>query len=219
MDSSKFDELTKALASNTSRRQAIKTLAASTFGGLLAFTGLGTAFAKTKKCPSGQTDCGGKCVDTKTDPNNCGVCGTKCRSGLCVNGLCCPPGAGKCGNSCCSQTCCSNTCVDTQHDKNNCGSCGNVCPSGDTCKNGKCVTVGCPAPCITLSNGTCARPCSTSADCTCGSQFCGSELNGGVLVGAICTTLGNSKGSCLSDSDCPIGYYCNGSGNCDQACC
>jgi len=151
MEPSQFDELTKSLATPTSRRQALKTLAATTFGGLFALRGLGTVFAK-KQCPPGLTNCGGKCVDTKNDPNNCGVCGTKCKSGLCVNGLCCPPGAVKCGNSCCSFTCCGGkTCVDTKNDINNCGSCGNVC-SGRSCCNSSC----CPACC---RNDVCFQAC------------------------------------------------------------
>ncbi len=40
MESSRFDELTKALATTTSRRQMLKTLAASVVGGIL---GLGRA--------------------------------------------------------------------------------------------------------------------------------------------------------------------------------
>ena len=78
MDSSRFDEFTKALATPASRRQALKTLAATAFGGVLALSGIGTAFAK--KCPPGQTNCGGRCVDTTKDPNNCGMCGIVCVS-------------------------------------------------------------------------------------------------------------------------------------------
>src|SRR5260370_26589933 len=91
MDPTKFDELTKSLATPTSRRQAVKTLAASAFGSMLAFSGLDRVFAMTGRCRPGLTLCHGKCVNTKTDPKNCGVCGTLCVSGLCVNGLCCPP--------------------------------------------------------------------------------------------------------------------------------
>src|SRR5260221_10727020 len=87
MDPTKFDELTKSLATPTSRRQAVKTLAASAFGSMLAFSGLDRVFAMTGRCRPGLTLCHGKCVNTKTDPKNCGVCGTVCVSGLCVNGL------------------------------------------------------------------------------------------------------------------------------------
>src|SRR5207253_159284 len=46
MEPSKFDELTKALATATSRRQALKTIAATTLGSILGLAGIGTAFAK-----------------------------------------------------------------------------------------------------------------------------------------------------------------------------
>jgi len=203
MEPSQFDEFTKSLATPTSRRQALKRLAAGTFGSILALSGLGTAFAKTK-CPPGLTDCGGKCVDTKKDPNNCGVCGTKCKSGLCVNGLCCPPGANQCGNSCCSFTCCpGNVCTDTQNDKKNCGSCGNVCPSGDICKNGQCVKPTC-------SPVTCAPPsgCNNNPNCSC---FHTAE--GGVA----CTQEGFCNG-CTSSSSCPPGQVCVVNTCCGSAC-
>src|SRR5260370_5976237 len=99
MDPTKFDELTKSLATPTSRRQAVKTLAASAFGSMLAFSGLDRVFAMTGRCRPGLTLCHGKCVNTKTDPKNCGVSGTACLSGLCVKGLCCPPAAIHCNNS------------------------------------------------------------------------------------------------------------------------
>ncbi len=49
MSTEHFDELTKALATATSRRQAFKTIAAATIGGIggiLGLGGIGTAFAK-----------------------------------------------------------------------------------------------------------------------------------------------------------------------------
>jgi hypothetical protein len=39
-------------------------------------------------CSGGRTSCGGQCVDTQKDPNNCGACGVvcaqNCRAGQCV---------------------------------------------------------------------------------------------------------------------------------------
>ena len=32
----------------------------------------------------------GKCLDNSNDPNNCGLCGRKCPSGMCAGGLCAP---------------------------------------------------------------------------------------------------------------------------------
>lgn len=239
MDPTRFDELTKSLTTKTSRRQALKTFVATAFSGVLTLSGLGRAFAK-KKCPPGQTNCGGKCVNTSNDPNNCGVCGTVCISGLCVSGLCCASGAVQCGTSCCTQTCCGSTCVDTNFDPNNCGgcgnvcstgaccnaacvdlsndphncgSCGNVCPSGATCKNGKCVS---PGPMCPMGG------CKTSFVCggppvTCGPGgvcLCLTTVEGTLCCGDIC---GNP---CSSSSDCPSGWFCQaaGTGCCGQVC-
>lgn len=30
---------------------------------------------QVEECPPGETDCDGTCVDTTTDPTNCGACG------------------------------------------------------------------------------------------------------------------------------------------------
>jgi hypothetical protein len=40
------------------------------------------------QCYAGLSLCGGQCVNTKTDQNNCGKCGTKCGLLGCVLGLC-----------------------------------------------------------------------------------------------------------------------------------
>jgi hypothetical protein len=72
MEPSKFDELTKTLATSTSRRQALKTIAATTLGGLLALAGIGTAFRNN--CRS----MGAKCEHTK----QC------CPPSVCFGGFC-----------------------------------------------------------------------------------------------------------------------------------
>lgn len=52
----------------------------------------------TCDCPGGLTNCGGTCVDTKTDAANCGTCGAACPTNqVCLsNGSC----ATVCGSSC-----------------------------------------------------------------------------------------------------------------------
>ena len=39
-------------------------------------------------CPTGQTMCGSKCVDTTSDPVNCGACGSACEGGTCCSSKC-----------------------------------------------------------------------------------------------------------------------------------
>ncbi|MEE3083106.1 MAG: plastocyanin/azurin family copper-binding protein [Candidatus Thermoplasmatota archaeon] len=41
------------------------------------------------ECPEGQTECGGECVDSSSDDNNCGGCGQTCGAGeTCEDGSC-----------------------------------------------------------------------------------------------------------------------------------
>lgn len=85
MDPTKFDELTKVLVSPTSRRQALKALAATAVGGFLSISGIGTVFAK-KTCQSPANSCHND---------------KECCSGTCCEGLCCGQG----------QICSRGTCV------------------------------------------------------------------------------------------------------------
>lgn len=88
------------------------------------------------QCDPGETACAGVCVDTDTDPANCGGCGVPC-DGDCVNGECfgmppdCSPG----------QELCDGACVNTLVDASHCGFCGNRCdPFG--CAGGMCQMLG-----------------------------------------------------------------------------
>ncbi len=87
--------------------------------------------APAPACPVGQTACAGVCVDTKSDGQNCGACGTTCGAKVCSAGMCsdtCPSGTTKCGASC----------VDVQKDGANCGACGKGCTGGQVCTAGTC---------------------------------------------------------------------------------
>lgn len=88
------------------------------------------------------TDCGGNCVDTNTDVDNCGGCAQPCPSGLNLNGV------ASCKAATCVMQCfngyadCNNMAVDgcetgIDSDTNNCGACGYFCDT--QCNNGVCT--------------------------------------------------------------------------------
>ena len=64
----------------------------------LALAALATGCEDTKKCPAGQTDCGGTCIDLRTTAVSCGACLNVCPTGAaCVDGACqCPAGQVAC---------------------------------------------------------------------------------------------------------------------------
>jgi hypothetical protein len=90
-------------------------------------------FMDSSTCGTGTTLCGTACVNTATNNQNCGTCGTTCPAErTCQSGKCqCPTGYTDCGGQC----------VDTRIDAQNCGSCGSVC-SG-MCTNGVCQASAC----------------------------------------------------------------------------
>jgi hypothetical protein len=84
-------------------------------------------------CDLGFTECAaGTCVDTQSDPQNCGTCGNACGIDQhCDGGVCvCDLGFTECA---------AGTCVDLDNDDSNCGACGNQCDVvHDTCRSGFC---------------------------------------------------------------------------------
>ncbi|HSQ63738.1 MAG TPA: hypothetical protein VLM85_11015 [Polyangiaceae bacterium] len=146
--------------------------------------GCGTCLGSASTC------CGTTCVDTTSDPNNCGSCGHGC-TGL---------------------SCCSSSCVDTTSDMSNCGSCGNACGSGMTCVNSQCT--GGTSTC-TISMGTCAHsPCTTGGALAVGCDSSAEDLTLLVCVldglSSCCSTTWDS--SCVSDAAFWEANSCIGSG-------
>ena len=89
-------------------------------------------------CQQGMTSCGGVCVDTTSDANNCGVCGKVCAMGeqcmgsVCKGGMMCPQGTVDCGGDC----------VDLKTDPMNCGMCAKACLQTESCTAGICKAGG-----------------------------------------------------------------------------
>ncbi|HKU41290.1 MAG TPA: hypothetical protein VJR89_24170 [Polyangiales bacterium] len=107
-------------------------------------------------CENGSL-CDDACVDTATDPSNCGSCGRQCPSSQHGRATC---NAGQCAFECASGYAdCDDGCYATAGDPKHCGSCDNSCtppPGGNvTCEAGRCV-VRCQ-PGFTLCDNQCVR--------------------------------------------------------------
>lgn len=166
----------------------------------------------------GKVNCGGTCVDIKSDPANCGQCGGKCpgKADTCFAGFCqagCAAGqtecnygycvdlltnsdhCGACGNNCpAGSVCCKGTCRDLKNDAQNCGQCNHICLSGAACCNGKCNRLTTDA----ANCGACGHSCSDPASACCNSK---------------CTNLKTSAANCgACGNQCPDSApaCCNG---------
>jgi hypothetical protein len=148
-------------------------------------------------CPTSlASSCPPACVDTSSDPDNCGKCNAKCTTSdphavgvQCDDGTCKP----LCNSS--YPTTCSGTCTNLKNDSNNCGSCGTKCTGGRTCvsKSCDCTSAADPddcggASCTNLKTdndncGKCGVVCSKvdpNATGTCnGSGACALVCNAG----------------------------------------
>jgi hypothetical protein len=153
----------------------------------------------------GLTLCGGSCVDTATDPENCGGCNKPLgENQTCVAGKpTCAAGFADCD----AAPGCE---VDTQTDSAHCSACNKACKAGARCEAGAC---GC-APTTPYDCGTsCARccndtQCSDGDSCTadvCNNGTCspGSQCESG---GKCCSGTGCFE--CCSDADCTGGKVC-----------
>jgi len=196
MDPTKFDELTKALATPTSRRQALRRI-----GGILGGTALaglfpGLALASNSACAKfcnavfgdntpvlgnyfSDAAVGKRLYHTCCSAAPSSICCTRNISGFCssYNGADCPCDSSQCLT--CDSS--SGTCVG--------------CPTG-TCQSGQCVCVGLNANC------TSASQCCPSSQ---GTVLCSvRDTSGGGACGPIpqnvCCIEGG--GSCSSDCEC-----------------
>lgn len=150
--SMRFDELSKSLAANVSRRDAFKLTGGAVAGALLASMGLG----KTERAEAAPSSCAVFCGKTSftSGPAHasclqaCHQCGAD-TSRICqtpTGFVCCPSG------QVCSPA--TQTCVATC-----------TCPSFTACGTGNCL-------CVTTTENTsacvipsCGPPCTSSTDC------------------------------------------------------
>ena len=99
MNQEQFDDLTPTPATRLSRRQALKLLASSTIGGLLAIMNIGGARAEDKKDKKAKCKCrGDRCCKDSCCKDGCCKGEAKCK--------CCKDD-GRCEDGCCKDGCCS----------------------------------------------------------------------------------------------------------------
>jgi hypothetical protein len=98
---------------------------------------------------------------------------------------------------------------------------GAKCKRNKQCASGQCVDGVCGAACpadrpVLLSNGTCAKRCTSDVDCP-GCDECSAETNTGALY---CVGVFIEQSSCPSGTiQCPTGQFCvDRTGNCATAC-
>src|SRR5262249_24837948 len=122
--------------------------------------------------------CGGQCVDTQSDPSNCGACGSVClprdtcvlggctSSSACTSDSPCPPGhasvAAAGTPSTCSGVLCGGHCVDAERAPSTGGAWGASCLPGDGCVAGACMPSKCTG---TLCGSQCVDLQSDASNC------------------------------------------------------
>jgi hypothetical protein len=173
-----FDALAQDLADGLSRREALHRLGTGLAAAIVGSLGLASTVAAQTSCPTGQTNCSGVCVDTRTNLNNCGACGNVsparpnatpvCNQG--VPGYLCNPGFADCDASA------ANGCETVlEKDPQNCGACGYACRYSETCVDGKCISGSAGDDCPTGETwcyGFCADLTSDINNCGACGQVC-----------------------------------------------
>jgi hypothetical protein len=210
MDKDRFDQLSRTIATTSTRRQLLRGLILGATA--TAIAGISPVTAEAKPPPPKCLPAGSGCrMNSKCCTGVCcgGVC---CVAGQgCLNGQCCAPAAA-CPSFCCptGQTCCSGNCVTLGINDQNCGGCGITCRSDQICSAGKCI---CDGAGLTECSGKCANTQTDSSNC----GHCGISCSGGETC---------VSGTCLCD---PGFDFCSGKcvsintdpsncGGCGQSC-
>lgn len=207
----------------------------------------GDAKGDGNTCTGGKVLCAATCVNTGTDPKNCGKCGTQCMTGeVCSLGKCtagCAPGLTLCGGADASAPVVdsgtgddSSTgdsgapspsdagasgayCTNTGTDPDNCGGCGMSCGPNHMCTNGMCSALVC---------GTGMQGCPATGTCIPTGTCC--QSGDCMIAGEVCPMAGGmcscpsgerectANTSCISNTACCTVADCNKMGVTGQTC-
>jgi hypothetical protein len=165
MKSEDFDRLFRSRGRTWSRRGVVQVVVATLgLGGLSVPAGA----KRKKRCKGGKRKCSGRCINPRSDFNNCGTCGNVCGQGqTCMDGTCTggPPedctgqpdltdcgGGRQCSGGVCATAPTCGIAPDQCASALDC--CGNVCDPDEFCP------LSAPGnPCRTAEN------CSDGASC------------------------------------------------------
>jgi hypothetical protein len=189
MDHVRFDDIIRSLGAQASRRRLVLSLTTSGLA-VLADSAFGASHVDAKKKrrkkqkpqPQPTPECTPNCVDRACGNDGCGgSCGTCGADQICHGGACCTPESrsATCGGRCGTRT-------------NNCGqpvACA-TCAAGQEC----------------ISNGSCAKVCTTNPDCAGTCNGCSNPSTEGAhhcIVGPLMPTV-----PCNDTTDCPPGSHC-----------
>jgi hypothetical protein len=174
-------------------------------------------------CNGASSTCAQACVDTHTDPGNCGMCGKACSASegcaasSCWPKTCPPPDGGAVPVNCapdevCERGACTEAaCVDV------------MCGPGQHCSGGACLCdagrTACGSACVDLTSnpancGACAHSCDSGKTCNGGACVVDNCMAPTTLCGTACvnlTTDANNCGAC--------GAACGGGRNCVAGAC
>jgi len=208
MQPSNFDELTKALATSTSRRHALRLIATASISGLLGLGGVSTAFGRHRHraritAPSGGSKSNKNCAQWCAQvfgPNTtlAGQCASMATKG---KGPC-----ATCGNFSPSSICCTKTNPPS-------GPCtggivvGCICSDCQTCDYSNHT---CPSSCSGSTPNCCSNSCTNTQSDSNNCGACGTVCSPGeICCSGVCKNTNTDASNCgQCGHACPIGQSC-----------